>query len=154
MEVNVQISCPETIWSGPAVIVAGIDVAVGVEEGMRGVDVREGVGDRVKVGVEVGIDVGVVVEVGMRVGTWVVVGLAGRKSLPICPGILQLKSKKQRMVRKMKPRWINDGRLELILPMSSSISVSLTEKLSMNIGNMNFYCDQIKIWSNQCTVEF
>ena len=60
--VSCQTSCPEVIWLGPGVRVAGTGVTVGVGEGVKvavkvGVEVAVGLGVRVGVGEDVKVRV-------------------------------------------------------------------------------------------------
>jgi UDP-3-O-[3-hydroxymyristoyl] glucosamine N-acyltransferase len=83
-------------------MVGGMSFVVAVEEGVRGVEVREGVGHGVWVGGEVGVEVKVEIAGDVRVGVGVAVGVGVRNSLPIRSGKLQLKSKRKRMVRMIR----------------------------------------------------
>lgn len=102
---SVQISCPDTIWFGPEVIVGGKDVALGVDVGVREAFVNGGVGENVGAGVDESVEVCVGNGAGISVEILVAVELEARKSFVICPGKLQLRSKKQtRRIPKMPSR--------------------------------------------------
>jgi hypothetical protein len=111
-------------------------VLVGVKEGVMRVAVREGFGDGVRVGVRVGAEATVEVTGYFRVGIRVAVRVGVLINPTICSGIRQLMNKRKSVVRTKRRYWVDDSRIELVLPMTSSISGSLVEKRSSNIGNL------------------